>query len=186
MFVCSFVPVPFCIFDYLYWDFWSFVDCLITTAQNTCQLVLMFGRVPRLLIDLILPTCHSTTPSQPNSSCVEAWKEQMKEAYQLVFYHSNETKTKDIIRWNTKRPGLTALGLVRDRWNRQDEKLLRRDIYNIVSSIGNDPVIDKISSERNPDGKTITFHRNKLMNCNNLLEYFDWNIREPASQKHSF
>ena len=27
---CSFVPVSFCIFDYLYWDFWFFVDCFVT------------------------------------------------------------------------------------------------------------------------------------------------------------
>ena len=30
VFVCSFVPVSFCIFDYLYWDFWFFVDCFVT------------------------------------------------------------------------------------------------------------------------------------------------------------
>ena len=30
VFDCSFVPVSFCIFDYLYWDFWFFVDCFVT------------------------------------------------------------------------------------------------------------------------------------------------------------
>ena len=30
VFICSFVPVSFCIFDYLYWDFWFFVDCFVT------------------------------------------------------------------------------------------------------------------------------------------------------------
>lgn len=54
-------------------------------------------------------------------------------------------------------------------------------IYNIVSSIGNDLVIDKISSERNPDGKTRTFHRNKLMHCNSLLEHFDWRTGIPKA-----
>ena len=39
----------------------------------------------RLPIDLILPTCSSTTPSQSKSSYVETWKNQMKEVYQLAF-----------------------------------------------------------------------------------------------------
>ena len=54
----------------------------------------MFGRVPRFPIDLILPTCHNTAPSQSQSSYIENWKEQMKEAYQLAFQHSSERKTK--------------------------------------------------------------------------------------------
>ena len=29
MFACSFVPVSFCIFDYLYRDFWFFIDCFL-------------------------------------------------------------------------------------------------------------------------------------------------------------
>ena len=70
---------------------------------------LMLGRVPHLPIDLILPTCSSTTPSQSKLSYVETWKNQMKEAYQLAFQHSNERKTKDDIRRNTKRPCLTTL-----------------------------------------------------------------------------
>ena len=53
----------------------------------------MSGRVSRLHIDLILPTCSSTTPSESKSSYVEAWKNQMIEAYQLAFQHSSERKT---------------------------------------------------------------------------------------------
>ena len=34
MFVCSFVPVSFCIFDYLYWGFWFFVVCLVTSPSS--------------------------------------------------------------------------------------------------------------------------------------------------------
>ena len=34
VFVCSFVPVSFCIFDYLYRDFWFFVDCFVTSALS--------------------------------------------------------------------------------------------------------------------------------------------------------
>ena len=34
VFVCSFVPVSFCIFDYLYWGFWFFVDCFVTPSTD--------------------------------------------------------------------------------------------------------------------------------------------------------
>ena len=54
----------------------------------------MFGRVPRLPIDLILPTYSSTTPSQSKSSYVENWRDQMKEAYQLAFQYSDDRKQK--------------------------------------------------------------------------------------------
>ena len=68
----------------------------------------MFGRVPRLPIDLILPTYSSTTPSQSKSSYVENWRDQMKEVYQLAFQYSDERKTKDVVRRNAKRPCLTT------------------------------------------------------------------------------
>ena len=32
VFVCSFAPVSFCIFDYLYWGFWFFVVWFVTPA----------------------------------------------------------------------------------------------------------------------------------------------------------
>ena len=57
-------------------------------------------------------------------------------------------------------------------------------IYIIVSNIGNDLVVYKIRPEHNTEGTTRTVHRNMLMRCGNLLDNFDWNIKEPASQKH--
>ena len=57
-------------------------------------------------------------------------------------------------------------------------------IYIIVYSIGNDTVIYKIRTECNLKGKSRTVHHNMLMHCDNLLDNFDPNIREPVSQKH--
>ena len=112
----------------------------------------------------------------------------MKEAYQLPFQHSNERKTKDFIRGNARRPCLTTLepmdrvlvlnlserggtGKMRSYWEEQ--------IYIIVCSIGNDPVAYKIRPEHDPKGKVRIAHRDMLMHCDNLLDKFDWNIREP-------
>ena len=57
-------------------------------------------------------------------------------------------------------------------------------IYIIVSSIANEPAVYKIRPEHNPKGKTRTVHRYMMMHCDSLLDNFDWNIREPASQNH--
>ena len=153
----------------------------------------MFGRVPRLPIDLILPTYSSTTPSQSKLSYVRTWRDQMKGAYRLAFQHSNERKTKDIVRRNAKRPCLTTLepgdrvlihnlserggtGKMRSYWEKQ--------VYIIVCSFGNDPVVYKIRPEHDPKGKIRIVHCNMLMYCDNLLDNFDWNIREPVYQKY--
>ena len=115
----------------------------------------------------------------------------MKEAYQLDFQHFNERKKKDVIRRNIKRPCLTALEpvdrvLIGDLSEKGGTDKMRdyqeEQIYVIVSSTGNDPVVYKIKAEHNPKSKTRTVHRNMLMHCDNLLEH--WNIREPASQMH--
>ena len=45
----------------------------------------MFGRVLRLSIDSNLPTCHSTTSPQSNSSNVETWKDQIKKSLETSF-----------------------------------------------------------------------------------------------------
>ena len=57
-------------------------------------------------------------------------------------------------------------------------------IYIIVCSIGNDPVVYKIRPEHDSKGKTRIVHRNILMQCDNLLDDFDWNIKEPVYQKY--
>ena len=149
----------------------------------------MFGRVPRLPTDLILPTCSSTTPSPSNSSYVETWKYQMKEAYQFAFQHSNERKARDVIRRNTKRPCLTTLEpgkrvLILNLLERGGTGNMKS--YIILSSIGNDPVVYEVRPEHNPKAKLRTVHSNMLMHCDNLLDNFDWNIREPAFQKRPF
>ena len=54
----------------------------------------------------------------------------------------------------------------------------------IIVSIDNDPVVYKIRPEHDPKSKTRTVHPNMLRHCDNLLDNFDWNIREPVYQKH--
>ena len=135
---------------------------------------------------IILPTYSSITPSQSKPSYVETWSDQMKEAYQLAFQHSNKRKTKDVIRRNAKRQCLATLEpgdrvLIRNLSERGGTGKMRsywkEKIYIIVCSIGNDPVVYKIRPEHDPKGETRIAHRKMLMHCDNLLDNFDWNIR---------
>ena len=153
----------------------------------------MFGRVPRLPIDLILPTYSSTTPSQSKSSYVENWRDQMKEAYQLAFQYSDDRKTKDVVRRNAKRPCLTTLEprdrvLIRNLLERGRTGKMRsyweEQIYIIVCRIGNGPAVYKIRPELDPKSKIRIAHRNMLMHCDNFVDNFAWNIREPVYQKY--
>ena len=61
---------------------------------------------------------------------------------------------------------------------------LEEQIYIFVSSFGNAPVICKIRLELNLKGKIRIVHLNILMHCDNVPDNFDWDVREPASQKH--
>ena len=79
-------------------------NCTKHSPTGYSPYYLIFGHVPSLPTDLILPTCHSTTPSQLKSSYVETWKEQ-----KLAFKHFNERKTKGVVKQNTRRPCLTTL-----------------------------------------------------------------------------
>ena len=104
--------------------------------------------------------------------------------------YSNQRKTKDVIRRNTKQPCLITLEpgdrvLTCNLSERGGTDKMRsyweEKIYNITSSIGNDPVVYKIRPEQS---KIRTAHLQMLMLRDNFLDKFDWKIREPASQKH--
>ena len=67
----------------------------------------MFGRVPCLPFDFILPTCHSTTPSQSKSSL--CWKSERSNEKSLPTSFSTLQWKKNVIRRKNKRPFLTTL-----------------------------------------------------------------------------
>ena len=130
-------------------------NCTKHLSTDCSPYHLMFGCVPRLPIDLIFHRSRSRALERGNERSLST-----------CFSTFEWRKTKDVIRRNTKRPCLTTLepgdwllicklserggiGKMKSYW---EDK-----IYNTVSSIGNDPVIYKITPEHNTKDKTEIF-----------------------------
>ena len=56
----------------------------------------MFGRKPRLPVDLILSQTDDANEDHSHSMFVEDWKIQMSEAYQKALQNSSHRKEKDV------------------------------------------------------------------------------------------
>lgn len=76
----------------------------IVCKTNFTPYYLIFCQSPRLPIDLIVPTPTKIPISR--SDYVKTWNEQMKEAYRLALQQSDDKKSKDVSKNNTKIPCL--------------------------------------------------------------------------------
>ena len=52
------------------------------------------------------------------------------------------------------------------------------DIYIVISAVKDSKVGYKIRPEKEPNGKTRVFHRNMLLPCSDLLDNFEWELRD--------
>ena len=64
---------------------------------------LLFGRRPKLPIDLIIPSPAADHEQTTHLSYVDKWKEQMTQAYEIANRQSMQSKSKDVERHNAKR-----------------------------------------------------------------------------------
>ena len=64
---------------------------------------LLFGRTPKLPIDLIIPSSAAHHEQTTHLSYVDKWKEQMTQAYEIANRQSMQRKSKDVERRNAKR-----------------------------------------------------------------------------------
>ena len=129
----------------------------------------MFGRHPRLPIDVLLPSQSNHASSYPEYA--KKWEDQMRQAYQIAKIHSQErrkisidiTKVKSLI---ILKPGDRVLagnlneregtGKLRINW--------KQKIHKIASTIGDDSVTYKIVPGNVMKPKDRTVHRNTLLN----------------------
>ena len=163
-----------------------------SSATGYSPYYLLFGRHPRLPIDVLLPSQSSHTSSYPEYA--KKWGDQMRQAYQIPKNHSDARRKKDINRHNTKvkslnilKPGDRVLvrnlsegggtGKLRNHW---EEK-----IHKIVSAIGDDSVTYKIVHENVRKSKDWIVHRNLLLNCDDLLDNFIWNLGETKAVENT-
>ena len=108
-----------------------------------------------------------------------------RQAYQIAKNHSEARKKKDINRHNTKVKSLNKLKpgdrvLVKNLSERGGTGKLRnpceKKIHKIVSATGDDTGTYKIVLDHVMKLKDQIVHRNMLLNCDDLLDNFSWNL----------
>lgn len=158
-------------------------NCTTNSTTGYSPYYLLFGRKPRLPIDIILPSPSHKPESY--SQYVDKWQAQMREAYTTALRCSTARKTKDAKRHDAKRPLSLALQvgdrvLVRNKSERGGTGKMRahweNDICVIVAPVEGNDVIYKVRSETDKKGKVRILHRNMLLPCSDLLDNFDWEI----------
>ena len=150
-------------------------NCTRHDTTGYAPYYLMFGRHPRLPLDLILgePT---STPSRSYEEYSKKWQENMKEAYKIAADKTEKRKKTDQRRVNRKavlqelQPGSRVLirnlserggpGKIRSYWEQQ--------VHQIIDHKGNTGVVYAVRPENNPNGIVRIIHRNHLLPCNSL------------------
>ena len=151
-------------------------NCTRNSATGYSPYFLMFGRHPKLPIDVILNTNLNHQPTT-HKEYLHNREEQMKEAYRLAIKSSERQQNQDSFRRSQKK----MLGplipqdkvLIKNVVERGGPGKLRsyweQDIYEVIERLGGqDGVVYKVTKLDKPDGKIRTVHRNLLMLCNNL------------------
>ena len=149
-------------------------NCTKNDATGYSPFLLLFGRPPRLPIDLMYglkpPAGYSTYPEY-----VKKWREAMSEAYQLASEKAEKQATSGKMQYDKKskstilRPGDRVLirnvkerggpGKLRSYW--EDE------VYQVVRQKSNEIPVYEVIPERG-EGKTRVLHRNMLFPCTHL------------------
>ena len=142
-------------------------------ATGFSPFFLLFGRHPRLPVDLIFGLDQTPTPTS-HPEYAKKWKEAMTEAYHLAQERSQELASRNKQSYDrhvntaTLQPGDRVLvrnlsprggpGKLRAYWEEQ--------IYTVIRQMGSLPVNEIQPEDQN--GRRRTIHRNLLLPCNFL------------------
>ena len=146
-------------------------NCTVNNATGFSPFYLLFGRSPRLPIDLIFGTSLSKS-SSGYRHYVQQWKEAMKEAYAKAIENSKKSATTGKRHYD-KRTRFTDLQpgdrvLVRNLSERGGPGKLRayweNEIYEVVERKGEMPVYH-VKPEGQCTKKSKVLHRNQLLPC---------------------
>ena len=150
-------------------------NCTHHESTGYSPFYLLFGRHPRLPIDLVFNT-KPATESVPYPQYVANWQSAMKEAYEIAAQHSKAKGDKakafydQKVRSSTLLPGDRVLvknlaerggpGKLRSYW---EDK-----VYHVIQHKNPDSPVYQIQPESG-DGKIRTIHRNLLFPCGDFL-----------------
>ena len=172
-------------------------NCTRHSSTGYSPFFLLYGRHPRLPIDLIFQTEQSRTSTKRtnHSDFVKRWKATMKEAYQIASDRSksSQARSKDTYDRRVQSSVLQENDrvLVRNLSERGGPGKLRAywesEVHRVVKRMGENSPVYEIVSERNPKSKTRVLHRNLLLPCNDLpveTENDNNHGKKTSSQRH--
>lgn len=159
-------------------------NCTRCDVTGYSPFYLLFGRSPRLPVDMLFGLCSETNQCD-HRDYVDKWKKGMEEAYAIANEHTKKAAEKSKRHYDSKvrssvlQPGERVLvknltprggpGKLRDYWE--------DTIHTVVRQMGPDLPIYEVRPERGK-GRSRVLHRNLLMSCDHLP--FD---KEPETDK---
>ena len=163
-------------------------NCTRNDATSYSPYFLMFGREPRLPIDMIMQNQLETSQKSRNKY-IENWRKQLKAATKIANEKSSQSRQKHAKRINTKIPFYVKLkkddlvlvrnltprggtGKLRAFWEDQPSK--------IIEQMDDAGVIYKLKAN---DGKERILHRNLLLPLEGNLVSNAWPIAEKKKEK---
>ncbi|KAK7909418.1 hypothetical protein WMY93_014102 [Mugilogobius chulae] len=160
-------------------------NCTRNETTGYTPYELMFGRSPRLPVDLAFGLPINQDKHQPHSQYVQSLKSRLKESYNIASKNAAKAAEKNKVRFDQKViPSKLETGdrvLVRSVRLRGKHKLSdkwEQDVYVVVKQAGDMPVY-VVKPERQ-DGPTRTLHRDLLLPCG-FLPAVDQELSTEAS-----
>ena len=169
-------------------------NCTKHSCTGFSPFYLLFGRHPRLPIDLLFNTKPSPTNNPvKHSDYIRHWQKAMKEAYDLTTTRTatNQQQHKDHYDRCAHSTCLTPGDrvLVRNLSERGGPGKLRsfweQEIYRVMKRMGADSPVYQVALERDPSVKIRTLHRNLLLPCTELPLEIPTDVTSKSSKPRS-
>ena len=149
-------------------------NCTQQESTGFSPYFLLFGRNPRLPIDLLLEEQETKENHKSFQKQITEWQESMHEAHRIAAQCSKQSKKRNkktskikyisleigdrVLVKNMREKG--GPGKIRSFWE--------QDIYKIVSIKDDAGVVYEVVPEKDPKSKTRILHRNMLLPCDHL------------------
>ena len=148
-------------------------NCTKNEATGYSPFYLLFGRSPRLPVDLIFNTSSPSTPVK-RRKFVEKWKEAMQQAHKLASEKVSKSTNKSQSHYNHKAtftkllPGDRVLVRNQDLGGPGKLRAFWEDkVYIVTKQLDQDSQVYEVKPEKQR-GKSKVLHRNLLLLCDHL------------------